>query len=261
MALQLKAFIQNLVDTARVATGKWRYTSLESILTDLNDSLAFKTSLKDKTITCFGDSITAANYPGANSYVTQMVNILGGMTVHNYAHASAFIVNGNSGDAGTINNLCGRVDAAITADLATDIIFVHIGSNGTYDTLAGDFNTAMAKTTQGSLDQTLIYEAYRYGIWRLTEHWPNAKVFCVVPPQQNEAWPIGKFFAQAQAIRDIAWNYNCFVIDASRELGIVQQYELPGAMGQYLQDGLHPNSAGETLMANFYAREILKRFL
>ncbi len=238
---------------------KWTGQEVEDSFIDTVDSLnalipatGGGVSTNGKVITYFGDSITGdAQY----SYVSG-VNANLGTTSRNYARSGSTIV-------GTRANLdlCPMVDIAVSENMSADIIVFAIGSNGTSQPNIGTFSAAMAKTTLGALDKSLVYEAYRYALWSVRQNWPNAKVFCIVPPQQDIGFTNPDQFKDMEdAIKRMAQHYNAWVIDARWELGICTQFEVGGANGRYLVDGLHPNAAGTALMVDFYSREIKKRF-
>ena len=149
-------------------------------------------------------------------------------------------------------SLSAQINMALANGETADIVVVSAGANDGSASL-GNYDTAMAKTTLVSLDRSLLYEAIRWTMWKIRTNYPNAVCFAATPIHRASAEPISDLNT---AIIKMANRYNFIVIDATNKSGIVRDFEIAGAQGRYLYDGLHPGTSGQQLMADLYASEI-----
>ena len=94
-------------------------------------------------------------------------------------------------------------------------------------------------------------------MWTIRKHYPNAKCFAATPIQRADREPMEEV---SGAIREMAHRYNFIVIEAEWESGIVRENEVWEGPGQFLQDGLHPNEAGQRKIAELYC-SVIRRYL
>lgn len=148
-----------------------------------------------------------------------------------------------------------QINAAINQGYKADVIIIAMGTNdGTAN--MGDYNTAMSKKTIGELDRTNLYEAIRWAFWTIQAHkpWENAIKFVSLPIQRADYEPVQSLH---DAIIKMAKRYGFIVIDMNNESQILREFEIWGAEGRDLYDGLHPNSSGQKKMAKVFYKHIL----
>ena len=132
-----------------------------------------------------------------------------------------------------------------------DVIVIFGGSN--------DFGHGTAPI--GAItDRTLgtFYGAYHLLLLKVIERYPEAQIVVMTPlHRETEDEPVyvplqlrrvGKLSDYAQAIRDVAEFYGVPVVDLYRNCMI--QPRVPILKEKYTPDGLHPNDAGQKLIAN-----------
>jgi len=201
----------------------------------------------------FGDSITAPTR--TNNWPIFAMPALG-MTATNYAKSGASFRLRSGIDPSDRQFAVKQVQDAIAAQPADTFraIFVSLGINDPLaaasagstnpynETNLGDVATTMGKATKADLDLTKTLEAARWVFWSLREQYPSAKCFYMTPLQSKRYTPLA-FKSTVDAIVQIARFYNFIVIDAFNESGIVAEFEIAGAPGRYLEDGLHPTQA------------------
>lgn len=150
-----------------------------------------------------------------------------------------------------------QIQYAIDQGFNPDVIGIFLGTNDFLTVKLGTYEAAMAKTTLASLDRTNFYEALRYGYWKIKTQWPSVVVFHAIPIQRpDRSFEVAK--PLNDAIKRMAAVYNVNIIDAEAESGIVNQFEVAGANGRYLRDGLHPNDAGKPMLAAYYMRRMIR---
>ena len=138
--------------------------------------------------------------------------------------------------------------------------YVIIVAGGTNDGVGeiGSFEQTMAVDIE-QVDRSTLYGALRYCFHQLTTAYPNAKIYCGIPPQRADKTP--EYVApMTTALRTMAAEYGLFVVDCEQESGILWENEIPGSNGQYLKDGLIPNKEGMKKIAELYARVILETY-
>ena len=102
--------------------------------------------------------------------------------------------------------------------------------------------------------------AMRWCIQRIMEEYPECRVFLLTPiqtatPEHNE-----KNQGVIANIRRIAGEMSAQVVDCYNGCGICEKFEVIGAEGRYLIDGLHPKPNGQSLEGAFAAKEIKNNF-
>lgn len=218
---------------------------------------------RGKKALIFGDSITetasisddGATYTeGARlnwpSFALPLLRI---SSFKNYAKSGATYKDASGGS--TRQDLSEQINMAIK-DSANDDANIIIMALGTNDGAAniGSYDAAMSKTTLDSLDRGNLYEALRWAMWTLRAKYPNAKFFVGLPIQRTDREQPEDLLT---AIKKMAHRYNFIIIDATNKSGIVRDFEVAGANGLFLSDGLHPNAAGSEKLGALYANEIL----
>jgi lysophospholipase L1-like esterase len=233
--------------------------SKEEVADQFDNTIDFINKVAGKVMLTFGDSIT-------DNYTSTAVAANGGVTWVNHACAILGITNVNYAVWGTSLSKTGgiwtKVNEAITANVAADIIVIAGGTNDySYQSDLGTYSTAMAASTQGALDKDKIFEAVRYILWRITEHWPDARIFFSMPPQNiNSGLDIYDLAWLYDAIEKMCGIYGVRVVNTHKESGIIKQFEVISSNGRYLADGLHPNANGKIVYGKYIANEIRKNF-
>src|SRR5699024_2290139 len=237
------------------------------------------THLADKTIVCFGDSITGRySYPNAYpTYISERV----GSTVHNVGLSGARMIVFDSGyDA---FSMVGIVDAIITNDFSSqdenvdinhnypeklqtlksidfnkvDIVTIFYGTN--------DFNSVVPKldNEQDEFDQTTVLGAARHAVRELQKVFPHLKIVLL-----STTWrTVGEGYADDESGR-----FGHMMIDLVNGLkGVSELHHIPfinmyNGLGlnqynyeTYLIDGLHPNPTGRKLIADRISSQLLAK--
>jgi lysophospholipase L1-like esterase len=149
-----------------------------------------------------------------------------------------------------------QIDQAIASEINPHLICFGAGTNDGIANL-GSYATAMSKATLADLDRTLFYEAVRYAYWKCRTQWPNAIMLAATPLQRTSDTP-ETLEPMYQAIKKMANRYGVVVADATYETAIVRDFEVNGAPGRFLSDGLHPNDEGQKVYAQYMAAKILQ---
>ncbi|MBQ8825695.1 MAG: SGNH/GDSL hydrolase family protein [Oscillospiraceae bacterium] len=140
-----------------------------------------------------------------------------------------------------------------------DVFAFAMGTNDSIDCL-GNADTALkGKSLDGNPNVNLFTEAgaMRWCLQTIMEAYPPARVFVLTPlqtamPDHNE-----KIEIQINTVmRKIAGAMNAQIIDCFHNCGICEKFEVEGAMGKYLRDGLHPDVPGQVLEGAYAAKEI-----
>lgn len=224
-------------------------------------------STKDKKMIIFGDSITeTATISDDGSTYTEGRRTNWMTFASGYLHTNNFKNYAKSGatykDGSNIlvrQQVSDQINMAM-ADSNNDdaeIVIISLGTNDGASSL-GTYETAMSKTSLDELDRTKLYEAIRWAMWTLRTKYEDATFFVALPIQRASGeQPV----ALLNAITEMAHRYNFIIIDAHNESGIVRDFEVSGAQGRFLEDGLHPNAEGSDKMAKLYANVILRNFI
>ncbi|KQM37610.1 SGNH/GDSL hydrolase family protein [Sphingomonas sp. Leaf10] len=198
-------------------------------------------------VAIFGDSITATENVEAGQYVYGSgwsknwpdfaLPMLSPTSAYNFARGGAAF--GNYSSAVPWQRFHHQLDVAFAQGFTPDCVIVALGVNDLrmqQDRL-GSYDTAMGKA-YNALDLTVSIEAARAGFYRLQQQWPDAVKFVSLPLQQAQL--DGPTLQTWNAlIARMAARYGFTVIDAFSEAGIVSDFEVSGARGRDLVDGLH----------------------
>lgn len=219
--------------------------------------------IRNKKALLFGDSITETatisddgvtyNEGTRVNWPTFALPMLEISSFRNYAKSGATYKDSQSNTFR--QDLSEQIQMAL-ADVVNDDADLVVMSLGTNDGAVniGTYEAAMNKTSLDSLDRSNLYEALRWAMWTLRTKYPNAKFFVGLPIQRTDREQPEEMLT---AIKKMAHRYNFIVIDATDKSGIVRDFEVSGANGLFLSDGLHPNAIGAEKLGRFYANEIL----
>ncbi len=220
-----------------------------------------------KRMLVFGDSITetaSMNDDGSNyqegvrtNWLTFAKTYLNTSNFKNYAMSGATYKDTESTQYR--QNLSEQMALAManSENDEAEIVIVALGTNDASVNI-GDYTTAMSKETLSDLDRTNLYEALRFAMWTLRLKYANAMFFVGMPTQRTDREQPSELL---EAIKTMAQRYNFIIIDATSESGIVSEFEVQGASGRYLYDGLHPNVEGSKKLAKLYSNVILRNFI
>lgn len=209
----------------------------------------------------FGDSITeTARVQDDGAYTdgvvvnwpTHFAPLVEAAAVTNYARSGAAWRDRPVADEW--QKISHQVAKAAEHGVQADVIIVAAGTNDDLHSL-GDFATAMSRSSLGALDRTLLYEALRWTFWEVRTAWPDATCLAALPIQRAGVSPESRA-AVHTAIKMMAERYNCIIVDATHESGIVLDFEVVGGAGLDLRDGLHPNAHGQQRLARLFARAV-----
>jgi lysophospholipase L1-like esterase len=196
------------------------------------------------------DGAYAEVHDGWPTYFGPLVNA---WSVVNYAKSGASYRD-RDGISSEWQKISHQVTKAIEHGVHADVVIVAAGTNDGTAAL-GDFATATAKTTLGELDRTLLYEALRWTFWSIRSAYPNATCFAALPIQRADRSPESQE-PLYDAIRRMGRRYNCILVEGTWESGIVAEFEVWQGPGRHLEDGLHPNPAGDMALAKLFARSV-----
>ena len=139
-------------------------------------------------------------------------------------------------------------------DADADIVVVFGGTNdfGHGDAPLGAMSDRTPYTFYGALH--CLYTA-------LTEKYPDVPVVILTPLHRlnedspkgdNKPAPVGTLKEYVNIIREVAEYYSLPVLDLFKESGL--QPKIPVIQQKYVPDGLHPNDAGNDILAHKIAR-------
>ena len=139
-------------------------------------------------------------------------------------------------------------------DADADIVVVFGGTNdfGHGDAPLGTMSDRTPYTFYGALH--CLYTA-------LTEKYPDVPVVILTPLHRwnedspkgdNKPAPVGTLKEYVNIIREVAEYYSLPVLDLFKESGL--QPKIPVIQQKYVPDGLHPNDAGNEILAHKIAR-------
>ena len=139
-------------------------------------------------------------------------------------------------------------------DNDADIVVVFGGTNdfGHGDAPLGTMSDRTPYTFYGALH--CLYTA-------LTEKYPDVPIVVLtplhritedIPTGDNKPAPVGTLKEYVNIIREVAEYYSLPVLDLFKESGL--QPKIPVIQQKYVPDGLHPNDAGNEILAHKIAR-------
>lgn len=145
---------------------------------------------------------------------------------------------------------------------APDIFAFAMGTNDDRDCFGDPEKALTGKSLENNENIDLFTEAgaMRWCIQTISEHFPDCRIFVLLPlqtanPEHNE-----KTREQLNVMRRICEGLSVQIIDCYSNCGICEFYENIGAEGRYLIDGLHPKDNGRALQGAFAAKEIRNNF-
>ena len=246
-------------------TPYYKLTSDVKIGNDNLVDLSIDVKTKDKKIWFFGDSITA-----------------GGKWVNPFVELSKVSYSKNFGISGAtwtyktnLNDAPHHVQSAISQyDNATvdkpDLIILSYGTNDSTSVFTVEDSVIESKFTSGidyiplTTDLTTLIDvpsAMRWCVETLLAKFPNAQIFICTPIQRV---PTTFNYTSQRLKRDsiikVSDRLSVNLIDTFN-CGIYSRFEVSGAQGKYLYDGLHPDENGGLLMAKFNFNEVDKKVL
>jgi Lysophospholipase L1 and related esterases len=212
----------------------------------------------------FGDSITQTSrvddgifdetttpFPNWPTYAKEQLQM---SAYRNYAKSGAAFR--EYGQTNLWQMMSHQVNTAITNAETPDIIITAMGTNDGLVSL-GDYETAMSKATLNDLDRTKTLEAARWAFWTIKKNFPNAVCFYANPLQRASA-DSTELSPLIDGLSKMALRYGFTLIDQHHECGIIRDLET-GSQHLYLADGLHPNTAGRILQANYIVSKLIGR--
>lgn|GEM_PF-6311651 len=219
-------------------------------------------TIYDRRIMLFGDSITAGalwRTPFAPLILAKNIDNLavGGATWRDGANA---VLDGNpvlNGASNMIANQVQKVINNIDSYQIPEIIIFFAGINDSYGTAHSAENIDQYYVSGGEyiplddLDRKVLASAIRWSVETVRNLYPYAHILLVTPYQVS----IGKAgYATLKSTRDVivesALCLGAPCIDLFNTSGIYRGFEISGAAGRYLSDGLHPNTEGGRVIAN-----------
>ena len=213
----------------------------------------------------FGDSITQSSrvdngifdettspFPNWPTYAKDQLQM---SVFRNYAKSGAAFR--EYGQTNLWQMMSHQVNTAIANAETPDVIIVAMGTNDGVTANLGDYETAMGKATLTDLNRALTLEAARWAFWTIRSNFPNAVCFYANPLQRATADSTA-LAPLVDGLSKMALRYGFALIDQHRESGIIRDLEV-GDNHLYLADGLHPNTAGRILQANYIVSKIVAR--
>lgn len=143
-----------------------------------------------------------------------------------------------------------------------DVIFVAFGTNDNMP--SGDIETSFysdgAVVGINSVNRTTWHGAFRYGIEKLQKLYPSAKIFVCTPIQGADATKsYSSIKTKGDYLKNLCARMSVHCID-TMQCGICSIYEVSGANGRDLRDGLHPNESGALKIAKYNAAAVANVF-
>lgn len=215
----------------------------------------------------FGDSITQSSrvdngifdettspFPNWPTYAKDQLQM---SVFRNYAKSGAAFR--EYGQTNLWQMMSHQVNTAIANAETPDVIIVAMGTNDGVTANLGDYETAMGKATLTDLNRALTLEAARWAFWTIRSNFPNAVCFYANPLQRATADSTA-LAPLVDGLSKMALRYGFGLIDQHHESGIIRDLEV-GDNHLYLADGLHPNTAGRILQANYIVSKIVARMM
>ncbi|MBE8712526.1 SGNH/GDSL hydrolase family protein [Sphingobacterium hungaricum] len=243
-----------------------------------DENASFSQYLAGKTLVYLGDSIVAGGYPtivatnlgmtvvnvgydgcrwtndvntkidfsdaptesGANRIMNQVYRLLRRVTPTNTVvpETSSSDVFGG-GFAYPVNGLATLVKSAVK------VIVVHCGTNDAGNTLPKGSLTAVDEVAYTAVDKKTMWGAIKWAVSVLKKHFPDAEIILATPIQRIDGTR-ANLYEYVQIVKQSSEQFACKCINLFQNSGISKEN---GAT--YLPDGLHPNSAGQQLIARY----------
>jgi lysophospholipase L1-like esterase len=224
---------------------------------------------KTETATLGGGSVAAGSYTEGTreNWPKYAMPLLRVGSWFNYAKSGASYCDfaGHT----LFQNVSDQIIRAHNDARAADVVIISLGTNDISALISatfslGSYATAMSKGSLAALDRTLFFEAMRWAFWQIRTYWPYAKCFANTPQQRADLTP-EQMTVYIGYIKQMAARYDFTIFDAQAECGIVADFEVNGAQGRYLIDGLHETTSasstglflpGTLLMGNWMATKL-----
>lgn len=203
-----------------------------------------------KTIAFLGDSITQAG-----KYITPVKNILNVNTINLGRDGCQWTDTINSGSS-TNNNIKESIDALVSNGIIPDCIIIALGTNdlGNNKPIGSmDETASYSDNNENILARNTIYNAVRYGITRLRNLYPKAKLLIATPIQRHNT-SYSKQIEYGEAIKNAAKMMSVDCIDTFT-CGIFANAD---NYLDWLQDGLHETALGGKIHGTWLANELRK---
>lgn len=207
----------------------------------VNECIDAKT---EKTMVCIGDSLT--NWGGGNdssSGFLKVVHDKTGVMTDNRGKAGAWWQIQNNDESLTGTSAVNRVDYIVHNNEKFDLYCFIMGSNAGSSTDTGE--TSSNKTT--------MCGAIRYCMEKLKAHDPTAQILVCLPPQRAEGND-GQLLVNEVIKKIVEDEYSVRTLDLYRHSGVVPNTTIADI--NYLSDGLHLGSNGQTAIGNVLASEV-----
>lgn len=141
-----------------------------------------------------------------------------------------------------------------------DVFAFAMGTNDEWDKLGDAEKALTGKELEGNENIDLFTEAgaMRWCVQTVAENFPDARIFVLTPIQAADPQHNKKNERQIDEVMiKIAVAFGARVVDCFHGCGISEKFEVIGAEGRYLKDGLHPKENGQALEGSFAATEIM----
>ncbi|MFW6573431.1 SGNH/GDSL hydrolase family protein [Acinetobacter baumannii] len=224
----------------------------------------------------FGDSrvqtsnVEAGDYTSTTyvpNYPALVKSVLKLTDYKNYAKSGASFAE-TTGSQLPWQKLSTQILTAIANAESPDFIMLDLGTNDmnwnrSQEALVppkntmGTYETAMSKDI-ASLDMKITAEAMRWALFTIRQAFPNAVCFYATQTQRADTEPDYQNTSNDMMVK-LAKRYGFTIVDGLYGLGILKEFEVWGANGRFLRDGLHMNAAGMQLMCNFYTSQFIQR--
>ena len=139
-------------------------------------------------------------------------------------------------------------------DADADIVVVFGGTNdfGHGDAPLGAMSDRTSYTFYGALHCLYIALIEKYPDVPIVVLTPLHRITEDIPTGDNKPAPVGTLKEYVNIIREVAEYYSLPVLDLFKESGL--QPKIPVIQQKYVPDGLHPNDAGNEILAHKIAR-------
>jgi len=219
----------------------------------------------DKSIVLFGDSITA----NETAYVDNLESIFSNATFKNFAVAGQRVTWNSSTVESTTTITNGSNDNRLWNSIKKweqdhptdepDIIIIVLGTND-YASAMGSYSDAYAQDVS-TLDHLTLANATRKALYYLRDNHPEVRIFWSLPTQSAVAnRPYLTIYNIGNLIRTMCNRLGVTVIESTSESGIIAELENDGSNGKMLSDGLHFNTLGGEVFADYLSGQIKNQF-
>lgn len=139
---------------------------------------------------------------------------------------------------------------------APDVFVFAMGTNDD-EKFFGDSKRTAYQSEKPSGDELFTESgAVRWCIQTIAEEYPEARIFVCTPIQTGRPEHNRKNRKIIENLKIICSAMSVQLIDCYSGSGICEKFEKEDGTGRYLKDGLHPDTAGQTLEGKFIGKEI-----